>query len=94
MIDQLNRSIEKTYTKGGKRVREIKKQWELVSLHTARRTFSTLMASKNIPYHDIMLVTGHKTLKSFQTYLKSNKEKSLMKMIEVINVGSETDEIQ
>ena len=41
MTNGLNRHIQESYTKGGERVRNIKKRYELLSLHVGRRTLIT-----------------------------------------------------
>ena len=52
-------------TERGKRV-----EYDLVSSHTGRRTFCTLMMKKNVPIDMIMSVSGHKSYKNFFRYLK------------------------
>jgi integrase len=85
MIPSLKRSIEVTFTKGGVTQKEIKKRYELLSLHVARRTCATHLASINIPYHEIMLITGHKSLKNFEIYIKVNKKNVLKSMISKVS---------
>jgi len=41
------------YTKGGKRVKEIKRRYELLSPDVSRRTLATRFATMGIPYHEI-----------------------------------------
>ena len=36
---------------------------------------------KNIPYHEIMMITGHKSLRNLETYIKVNKKKVLNSVI-------------
>ncbi|WP_421921165.1 tyrosine-type recombinase/integrase [Marinifilum sp.] len=51
------------------------KKYELVSSHTARRSFATNSYQKGIPAATIMKITGHRTEKSFYKYIKlDNKE--------------------
>lgn len=64
-----------SYIKAGKHVEETVKRWQLVSSHTARRTFASLAFERAIPSHIIMSITGHKTEKSFMKYIKTTKEK-------------------
>ena len=63
------------YTKGAKHIEETKPRHELVSSHTARRTFATLAYERGTPVQYIMAITGHKTEKSFMAYIKTSKEK-------------------
>ena len=51
------------------------KKYDLVSSHTARRSFATNSYQKGIPTASIMKITGHRTEKSFYSYIKlDNKE--------------------
>merc|ERR1711991_659946 len=70
-IPSMNVTVEKKYTKGGVEVRELKKKYEMVVIHTARRTLATLLADRGLPYHQIMKITGHKKIASFQIYIRS-----------------------
>jgi integrase len=62
-------------TEGGKAIERTKKKFELVTVHTARRTFATLAYKAGLPANSIMKITGHRTERAFQKYIKlSNKE--------------------
>ncbi len=66
----INGMETKSITRGGKKeVRECEK-WELVTTHTARRSFATNAYLRNVPVITIMGITGHKTVKSFMKYIK------------------------
>jgi integrase len=43
---------------------------KLITSHTARRTGATLMRLAGIPMDQIQKVTGHKTLKQLESYIK------------------------
>lgn len=45
-----------------------KPKYEMISSHTARRTFATNMIRNNIPSNKIMKCTGHKTSSCFDRY--------------------------
>ena len=61
------------FVNGKKRISEVKK-WELVSTHTARRSFATNLYGL-VPNNTIMAITTHKTEAAFLRYLrKSNDE--------------------
>jgi integrase len=71
-IDEIIR--RKSYVKGVL-VDKVYKKYELVSSHTARRSFATNSYQKGIPTASIMKITGHRTEKSFYKYIKlDNKE--------------------
>lgn len=60
----------------GKNKEMIYKKWELVSSHTARRSFATNAFKSGIPSISIMLITGHRTEKSFLKYIKISAEEN------------------
>ncbi|MDO9635196.1 MAG: tyrosine-type recombinase/integrase [Paludibacter sp.] len=49
---------------------------ELVTSHTARRSFATNLYLAGIDTISIMLLTGHKTEKSFMVYIRITKEQN------------------
>lgn len=73
----LKDSVLVSFVKGGKHFQENIEKWKLISSHVARRTFATLAYKRNVPTLAIMAITGHKTEKSFMTYIKvSNQEQA------------------
>jgi integrase len=54
---------------GGKRVIEHHPKWELISSHTARRSFATNLYKAGVNPSIIMLCTGHRDLSSFMKYI-------------------------
>ena len=50
------------------------KKYELISSHTCRRTFTTLLVLKKAPTPMIMKITGHKTERNFFRYVRLEKE--------------------
>jgi integrase len=50
-------------------VRETKKKYQLISSHTARRSFATINTLKNIPRSKILRATGHSSEKAFNRYI-------------------------
>lgn len=70
-IDSPETRIE--FVNGKKKVVDVKK-WELISTHTARRSFATNLYGL-VPNNTIMAITTHKTETAFLRYLrKSNDE--------------------
>jgi site-specific recombinase XerD len=65
---------EKGITKGGKRLKHTYKKYELVSSHTARRSFATNLYLSKFPPLSIMQITGHKTESAFRKYIKATTE--------------------
>ena len=68
---QINDTVIFTRTKGNRRVEYTKKKYELITTHTARRSFASNLISRGIPKQFIMAVTGHKTESSFNKYTAS-----------------------
>ncbi len=62
--------ISKTRTEGGNRITREYKEWEMITSHTARRSFATNCYLAGIPIISIMALTGHKTIASFMKYVK------------------------
>jgi integrase len=74
LIPSMNITVEKKFTRGGKKVREYKKKYEMIVIHTARRTLATLLVDAGLPYHQVMKITGHKKLTTLQKYIKSEAD--------------------
>lgn len=70
MIDSLKTSFSKTFTKAGQRVTKNIPKWELLTTHTARRSFATNLYLSGVPTITIMAITGHRTEKAFMKYIK------------------------
>ena len=65
----INREIEQKQTKGGQRIIESKKAYEIVSSSTARRTFATILYNRNVPLLQICEFTGHSDTKTLLRYI-------------------------
>lgn len=63
---------------GNQRIEEEKQKYEMVSMHTARRTFITLRVQRGWTDQQIMVYTGHKSSKEIQTY----RDKSEVSLVE------------
>jgi integrase len=64
-------------TKGGKKATTIKPKWEMVSTHTARRSFATnIYKMGKLSMAALMKITGHKTEKAFLKYIKMDQEEA------------------
>ena len=54
----------------GTRISKQVPKFQLITNHTARRSFATNKVLEGYPYSAVMLVTGHKTEKAFLRYVK------------------------
>lgn len=66
--------VHKSITKAGVRITQTFEKWELVSTHTARRSFATNAYKMDVPTITIMKITGHRTEKAFLSYIKLSEE--------------------
>ncbi|MBK8564926.1 MAG: site-specific integrase [Saprospiraceae bacterium] len=65
-----------TKNRAGKRFDRRFEKWELVTTHTARRSFATNAFKAGIPSISIMKITGHRTEAAFMKYIKISKEEN------------------
>lgn len=79
---KINEQIKITKTIGGKPVTETKPKYDLITTHTARRSFCTNAYLAGMPTFDIMAISGHKTEKSFYKYIKVSNLERLRKIAE------------
>jgi integrase len=76
----INEEFTKTITKGGKIVEEVYKKYEMITNHTARRSFATNLYLAGVPTLDIMQMTGHKTEKAFLKYIRVTPEQNAIRV--------------
>jgi integrase len=68
--------IQVTSTRGGKKVTKTVKKCDMITTHTARRSFASNAYLAGIPSISIMKITGHKTEKSFMKYIRITQEQN------------------
>ncbi len=83
-LAKINSSFNTYHTTGSGRVKETYKKWELISTHTARRSFATNMYKRGLDTMMIMRITGHSSEKVFMDYIKISKEENAKKFLEDI----------
>jgi integrase len=90
-IPELNVPFAKQITRGKNIVIEETMKWQKLMTHTARRSFCTNMYLMRVPVPTIMSISGHKTQKSFMSYIKATGEEhaQIMKKIWDDNSGRE-----
>ena len=67
-------------TKGILKIRKTEKKYNLVSAHTARRSFATNAFIAGVPTIQIMKMTGHKSEKVFLQYIKISEHENALKL--------------
>jgi integrase len=90
-IDELQQT---RITKGGVKRVTTKKRSQLVTSHTARRTFATRLVLKGVPVHLIMLMTGHKSLDSFDKYVRLRELQSKSELAKIALFADPTPHIR
>lgn len=80
-ISGLKQMVETTITKGGTMQKNSCPKYELVTTHTARRSFATNLYLADVPSISIMKITGHKTERSFMQYIKISQEQNADKLL-------------
>ncbi|USD26596.1 site-specific integrase [Flagellimonas marinaquae] len=80
-ISGLKQLVQTTITKGGKVQKNNCPKYELVTTHTARRSFATNLYLADVPSISIMKITGHKTERSFMQYIKISQEENADKLL-------------
>lgn len=74
-IDEI---VPVTENRGGKVTTYHYKKYELIGMHTARRSFATNMYLRGMPTIAIMQLTGHTTESNFLKYIKVTAEQNAM----------------
>ena len=65
---------------GSKRIEKTLPKYELVSSHTARRTYVTLSLEKGMRVETVMSITGHKDYSTFKKYIKITSNVKTLEM--------------
>jgi integrase len=81
-LAEINSIVKTAITRGGKTEHELNKKFDLVTTHTARRSFATNAYLKDMPTISIMKFTGHRTEKSFMKYIRISQEDNANKLLD------------
>ncbi|MDD4991710.1 MAG: phage integrase SAM-like domain-containing protein [Paludibacter sp.] len=79
-LAKIKEPITMESTKGGFKVSETTEKFNLVTSHTARRSFATNAFLMDMPSISIMKITGHKTESAFMRYIKMSAKDNAIKM--------------
>ena len=80
-LAELNYNVSISSTKGGKKITEYFKKYELITVHTARRSFATNAYLMSVPTISIMKITGHRTERAFIKYIKISQEENANRLM-------------
>lgn len=72
LMECLHIPVQSNITKGGKLLTTSKAKYEMVTMHTARRSFATNLYKDGVSSLTIMKLTGHKSERVFLSYLKES----------------------
>ena len=78
---KINEEICYYRTRGNNRIQVTKKKHEMITVHTARRTFATNAYKAGMDIISIMGLTGHKTERAFRKYIKISQEENATRLI-------------
>lgn len=81
----INDNVLTVRKSGNKRIENVQSKYDLITTHSARRSFATNMFKRGIPSRVIMQITGHKTEKAFATYIKVSQEENAKLMLSYYN---------
>lgn len=76
----LNETVYMSRTKGGKKVESTPKKFEVITTHTARRSFATNLYKSGMPSLSIMKITGHRSEKNFLRYINMTPRENAEKL--------------
>jgi len=77
----INEDVIIERTSGGVKRETKKKKYHFVTMHSARRSFCTNASENGFSYEEIMLVSGHSSVKVLEMYIKTSKEKRVERII-------------
>ncbi len=76
----IDEPIEIVRYKGSQRISEVFKKFELITMHTGRKTFVTLSLEKGMKAEEVMKISGHSDYKSFKRYVNITTNQSKKSM--------------
>jgi integrase len=77
----IDEDIEIVRYRGANREAIVYPKFELISVHTGRKTFVTLSLERGMSAEEVMTITGHSDYKSFKRYVKITEERKKVVMV-------------
>ena len=81
-LAEINETIILNKTRGGLGTQKNVLKYDLITVHTARRSFATNTYLQGVPVIAIRMITGHKTERAFLRYIKISEDENAKKMLE------------
>ncbi|KAA9041624.1 site-specific integrase [Ginsengibacter hankyongi] len=79
-LAEINEPVQIVRFRGAKREENSYPKYELISVHTGRKTFCTLSLEKGMSAEEVMKISGHKDYASFSRYVKITEQRSKIVM--------------
>ena len=76
----INEPVEIVRFRGAKRETAVYPKYDLISVHTGRKTFCTLSLEKGMSAEEVMQISGHKDYQSFKRYVKITEKRTKVVM--------------
>ncbi|RYE54766.1 MAG: site-specific integrase, partial [Sphingobacteriales bacterium] len=83
----INEPIEIVRFNGAKRIATTYPKYELIGVHTGRKTFATLSLERGMSAEEVMTITGHKDYQSFKRYVKITEQRKKVVMLKAWGDG-------
>jgi integrase len=77
----ITEQVEIVRFRGTKREAITYKKYELIGVHTGRKTFATLSLEKGMSAEEVMTITGHRDYHSFKRYVKVTEQRKKIVML-------------
>ena len=71
---EINDEIEIVRFRGSERIVKVVPKWSLITAHSGRKSFASMLLEKGVQPQIIMELGGWTDFKSFQRYIKVNKK--------------------
>lgn len=71
---ELNEEVETVRFRGAEKVVTVKPKWDLLTSHSGRKSFATMLLAKGVETQLIMELGGWSDFRSFQRYIKINED--------------------
>jgi len=79
-LAEIDEPLSITTNKGVERTDQVVLKYQMITTHTARRSFATNAYLEGVQTISIMRMTGHRTEKSFLQYIRIGQEENAMKV--------------
>jgi integrase len=79
---EINAEFVRTRRSGSKETTEVFETWQMVSAHTGRRTFATVLLTRGVPVNVVAKLTGHRSLKTLEKYEQASTDYALQQYIQ------------